>query len=86
MIDFDEIFRDGDTIPVALARPSVQALDAIADLMAPIAHQRAQSWASDYGRGYIEGQRELVGQIAEIIQREMAEVPELIKKELERDA
>lgn len=86
MIDFDEIFRDGDTIPVALARPSVQALEAIADLMAPIAQERAQSWASDYGRGYIEGQHELVRQIAEIIQREMAEVPELIKKELERDA
>lgn len=86
MIDFDEIFREGDTIPVALARPSVQALEAIADLMAPIAQERAQSWASDHRRGYIEGQHELVGQIAEIIQREMAEVPELIKKELERDA
>lgn len=84
LIDFEAIFGD-DPIPAKLARIPVSALEAITELIMPIAHQRAKVMDSAYRHTYIEAQQDLVRQIAEIIQREMAEVPELIRKELERD-
>lgn len=84
LIDFDAIFGDAP-IPAKLARLPISALEAITELIMPIAHQRAKVMDSAYRKAYIEGQQNLVQQIAEIIQREMAEVPELIRKELERD-
>lgn len=54
----------------AVADRQMDALAAVTGILRGVVDTTAQEWASDYGRGYIEGQRKLARQLLEAIARE----------------
>jgi hypothetical protein len=52
-----------------VADRQMDALEAVTGILRGVVDTDAQEWASDYGRGYIEGQRKLARQLLEAIVR-----------------
>lgn len=84
----DEIFWglfEGEQVPVEIARIPTRTLEVISGVLAKTADERAQDWASDYRRGYVEGQHDLVRVLVDVITREMAPLNEIYRKLMESE-
>lgn len=69
-----------DQVPAEVARIPTRALMAISAKLSDVAGERAGMMDSNHQYGYVEGRHDLVREIIEIIQREMAPAVELHKQ------
>lgn len=76
---------DGEMIPSEIARIPTRTLRAVSEHLNAAAQRRSPSKATQFQRGFIEGQKKLINELATIMQREMTDVEALIQRELNGD-